>query len=103
MSKKYFAKLLEGKLVLCENTFKEMEQDMWNNGGKSEIEPFKVIGEISPYALSYVKEGQELNEEDIQFTVYEPYEPAWSVSLEEWLEFSCKKNIQIKGPCSHFH
>lgn len=50
---------------------------------------FKVIGEISPDTLGYVKEGMELNEEDVFFL------------LEG--DDNHIKLAYIKGPCGHFH
>lgn len=64
-------------------------------------ECIRVIGEVSPEALSYVKEGMEFDEYD------------WKGShltqnkYGEWVdeEFADKTTyyIQIKGPCGHFH
>lgn len=64
---------------------------------------FKVIGEISPDALGYVKEGMEYNREDIkpfyllaggECEYLEGHDP------ERWLKHSYYK---IKGPCGRFH
>lgn len=50
---------------------------------------FKVIGEISSDALSYVKKGDEFNENQIK-----PFDLVATPSI---------KGIRIKGPCGHFH
>lgn len=51
---------------------------------------YKVIGEVSEYALSYVTEGMEFDEDGIKNT--------------NTRIFSHKFYIyQIKGPCGHFH
>lgn len=54
---------------------------------KSETPFFSVIGEISSDALSYVKEGDEFDEDEVLFT---------SVDYVGW-------RYKIKGPCGHFH
>lgn len=76
----------------------------------TKLTSFKVIGEISPDALSYVKEGQEFDEEQISEKWYgREYLP-----LSTWINHSknypdLKKEhfvssfIYIKGPCDHFH
>jgi hypothetical protein len=63
----------------------------------------KVIGEISPAALNYVKDGQEFKEDDVAFAICEPWEPDAYVSYEDWLKSGFHKEIHIKGPCGHFH
>lgn len=63
---------------------------------------FKVIGEISPDALSYVKEGDEFNVSDLSFyseDEHGPFEIDIAVSnWEKWITV-----IKVKGPCGHFH
>ena len=49
----------------------------------------KVIGEISPDALGYVKEGDEFDETE--------------VSIYDVLNKISVLGIKIKGPCGHFH
>lgn len=53
--------------------------------------PIKVIGEISPNALSFVKEGDEFDKEDISL-------PSTTKRLSSIPWF-----VMIKGPCGHFH
>lgn len=50
---------------------------------------FKVIGEISPDAISYVTEGQEFEESKVGRCFYGDTCPGGKV--------------KIKGPCGHFH
>jgi hypothetical protein len=76
---------------------------------------YKVIGEISPDALSYVKEGDEIGEKNVRFHAYkrangrlDPYqsitEPTYKGLLSHYyykpsMEIIC----EIKGKCGHFH
>lgn len=62
----------------------------------------KVIGEISPEA-TWITEGDEFNEDNVRFAIYQPHEEDGWDSYEKWLESPWQKNIQIKGPCGHFH
>lgn len=55
----------------------------------------KIIGEVSPDALSYVREGQEFTEDQVKFS-HLPYEIPKS-------ERKGKEIYQIKGPCGHMH
>jgi hypothetical protein len=73
-----------------------------NKGGYVQGKYYKVIGEISSQA-TWVKEGEELDEENIVFAVYEPWEPWAQLPYEEWEETCDMKDIKIKGPCGHFH
>lgn len=59
---------------------------------------YKIIGEISKDALSYIKEGDEFGEEDISTS-------AFIKSIEPLPEFGAlgKNYVLIKGPCGHFH
>lgn len=72
-----------GRHIICQSI----------NGGNTESfykeEYFKVIGEISPDALSYVKEEQEFDLNDL--------------ALKQYSIVSDKNIIKIKGPCGHFH
>jgi len=56
---------------------------------------FKVIGEISPDALSFVTEGDEFDEEEIVVS---------RKPMKKYIENNpyCKI-VNIKGPCGHFH
>ena len=65
---------------------------------------FKVIGEISPDA-TWVKEGDEFDEEDIRFAFSIPYEDYDWATYDEWKEnkHDYWKTIQIKGPCGYLH
>lgn len=69
---------------------------------------FKVIGEVSPDTLSYVKEGDEFTEDSIKFQVsdHPPFEGFIDIPKEEFEKVDHKywmKRIQIKGPCGRFH
>lgn len=55
---------------------------------------FKVIGEISPDAIFYVKEGDEFDEDQISIV----YKIRGSISDKLEVLF-----VKIKGPCGHFH
>lgn len=125
--KKYFCKSLkeDGKLFLCSRDIKLddkfihpvygeltalviedgwIQSDFENPNYKTNIDlVYKVIGEISSDALYYVKKGDEFDEDEIAFTIYEPWEEPWQVSHKEWLDSDFHKNIQILGPCGHFH
>jgi hypothetical protein len=56
-------------------------------------ECFKVIGQISPNALSFVKEGDEFEEYQISISVFRITSEILPNS--EW--------VFIEGPCKHFH
>ena len=70
-------------------------------------ECFKVIGEISPNALSFVKEGDEFDERDISIkTVHDngykmELQQLKYVPKDELIKWSAL--VEIKGPCGHFH
>lgn len=82
---------------------------------------FKVIGEISPDALSYVKEGDEFDEEQVelwikaeQWQTGDEFAEEYGPDEEEWKTFKVgevapnygyiiSKFVYIKGPCGHFH
>lgn len=76
---------------------------------------YKVVGEISPYALGYVREGQRFEDKDIlplyQYTSTskpwneEGWEPHGTSSGEEGQSYYYKylEYFKIKGPCGHFH
>ncbi len=59
---------------------------------------FKVLGEISPEA-TWVKEGDEFEEDDWQFVIYDMDERT-ILSKFPIPKFA---NLEIKGPCEHFH
>jgi hypothetical protein len=75
----------------------------------------KVIGEISPDALSFVKEGDEFDEDQIEkkYNVFSYSKPVSKPDMElidmgediEGKVYNYKqlKCVQIKGPCGHFH
>jgi hypothetical protein len=67
-------------------------------------ECFKVIGEISPDALSYVQEGDEFDYEELRIRAeFGPWplvridDPKYQHGLKDDL------TIAVKGPCGHFH
>lgn len=64
------------------DTLNDIFPDMIKEGSQ-----FKIIGEISPDALSYVKEGDEFDENQVIYA---------SVDYIGW-------RYKIKGPCGHFH
>jgi len=61
---------------------------------------FKVIGEISPEA-TWVKEGDEFNENEIQRYAKLEHGIAPWIKDREKVGYECI--VQIKGPCGHFH
>lgn len=124
---KYKVKEIEGKLVLTSSDIKIGDKVYYN--GKEHIvtinslesarasrNTFKVIGEVSPDALGYVKEGDEFDEDQIQRQIYNdsgvdfPWENydedsgVWDENYWYSDELTSEdKRIQIKGPCGHFH
>jgi hypothetical protein len=66
---------------------------------------FKVVGEISPDALSYVKEGDEFDKEQLRLRFtnmhYELLSGSYDFEPEKCNESFMR--IAIKGPCGHFH
>lgn len=75
-----------------------------DDGGKThDHNLLKVLGQISPAALSYVKEGQEFKESD--FSIKEEC-PHYN-GKHMWKDCSCKtgfiNGIYIKDSCGHFH
>lgn len=68
---------------------------------------YKVIGEISPEALSFVKEGQEFDEREIEFiaqgagTIYYKLNP--KEFEDKFVGAYLTYYIKVKGPCGHFH
>jgi len=63
----------------------------------------KVIGEISPEA-TWVKEGDEFDEDEWRFVVYDF--DITPIILPKNRKYDKKKdvfNLEIKGPCGHFH
>jgi hypothetical protein len=66
--------------------------DTGTSGGQfAPEELFKIIGEISPDALSYVKRGDEFDENE------------WRGPIINREQFKARYYIQIIGPCGHFH
>lgn len=63
---------------------------------------FKIIGEISPDA-TWVKEGDEFDEEDIYMcrAFRTEHGDVWDRPWES--DFEVITLFQIKGPCGHFH
>lgn len=61
----------------------------------------KVIGEISPEAI-WVKEGDEFDEEQVQWRVYKSGNIILGKLDDSWFT-NRSKTIAIKGPCGHFH
>lgn len=83
--------------------------------GVAEEEIFKIVGEVSPAALSYVKEGDEFDESDIMLGMLGPdeYENE-SFYPDKAFNWKLEKNhpdifarytrgVKVKGPCEHFH
>ena len=69
---------------------------------------FKVIGEISPDALSYVKEGDEFEESEFRLFAKHRSFKDMDYWITDWEELSSLKEkytviVEIKGPCGHFH
>lgn len=105
-----------GKLFLCSRDIQVGDEIIyeitnakfkWDGNTPQRPEDFKVIGEISPEA-TWVKEGDEFEEEQLKFwknlssglnhqggfVVNPKIRPDW----QEWVT-----DVQIKGPCGHFH
>ena len=64
------------------------------------------IGEISPDALSYVKEGDEFDEEQLRVQQIGPHsdmDDVFSIKASFRDTADYKHYIQIKGSCNHFH
>lgn len=77
-----------------------------NQGVDNSNQYFKVIGEISPDALNYVKEGDEFDEQDLAFgnkAVTSEWIKEPSISNAIALVRNDTWKIKIKGPCGHFH
>lgn len=75
---------------------------------------FKIIGEISPDALSYIKEGDEIDENHVEAWYYDDLHKSFllkvgrlsvlQVDEEKWRELRGVRTIfKIKGQCGHFH
>lgn len=83
----------KAKLFLCSREV----PDNWDNphvdywDGTPEDKRYRVIGEISPEALSYIKEGDEFDKDEI-VPIY------WNNEEKQGLAW-----YAIKGPCGHFH
>ena len=78
---------------------------MKNNQTAWQDNLFKVIGEISPDALSYVKEGDEFDEDEVGFVITDNKD--WFFKEEVWSKKDSStyvKSIKIKcSQCKHFH
>lgn len=98
------------KLFLCSRDIQVRDKLQTISGVKTQVEYpsqlenfpydklFKVIGEISPEA-TWVKEGNEFDEDDWQFVVYE-IDARIELPKYPIPRFA---NLEIKGPCGHFH
>lgn len=62
---------------------------------------FKVIGLISPMALSYVKEGDEFAEDEVQS--FDRHYCKDGNLKDDYSKKNYYQNYHIKGPCNHFH
>lgn len=122
---------IDNKLFLCSKNIQVGDNAFYNIGYKTEpksiedecdldfihrSDGYKVIGEISPDALSYVKEGQEYDEsevgilynfigEDSENTLYS-IDVFWKEAkrwYRNYIPDYIKPDIAIKGPCGHFH
>jgi hypothetical protein len=130
------------KLFLCSRDIQVGDAYYWGNAPKAcefhhlhcsgeEImdgSEYKIIGEISPDALSYVEEGQEFEEDQVRMRYIS--KDVWGEGFEYYLSLSIffkvkeEKNIrsisdrinhigdpkglfytgvEVKGPCGHFH
>lgn len=69
----------------------------------------KIVGEVSPDALTYVSDKEKYDEEDIKIFIkswalgWIPYEPEFSLFSEDTEGPPYEYQIRIKGPCGHFH
>lgn len=68
---------------------------------------FKVIGEISPDALNFVKEGNVFTEDQIKFVAKGNADIYYKLTEKEFLNkymgTGLSYYIEIKGSCGHFH
>lgn len=112
----YGSNLEKVKLFLCSREIQVGDKTRHKNGAESVLVPlseedakyrarngfFKVIGEISPEALAYVKEGDEFKEDewegytDLGLRLGSPINKGGYKGSKPLL-------ITIKGPCGHFH
>lgn len=93
----YFAKLIDGRLMMCSNDIKTNDEafsetsKVWYKLTDSYREPhpddYKIVGFISKGA-DWVKEGDRFFKENI--------DGGWNYFLEDNL-------FKIKGTCGHFH
>lgn len=132
MSKKYVVHQLIYKeqnitrTVLCE--YVDAGRSLWNahEGSPEEIyttleEPdvyYKIIGDISEAALSYVRDRDEFDEGDVRISMAFAKEvksspgmsyikrmkddPEWTIKKLHSKQLLMKP-IKVKGPCGHFH
>lgn len=105
------------KIRYFENPFVEVEWTKHIDFSKSNTytgadkpDAFKVIGEVSPDALSYVKEGDEFDEGQVNIILGYPIvtgqEKYYDTEYECYMQRDVYKYIarcQIKGPCGHYH
>lgn len=74
-----------------------------NEGEIKDNEYTKVIGEISREAI-WIKEGDEFDEEDWRFVTYaDDINPILLDKTKQWDRKKYPVNLEIKGPCGHFH
>jgi hypothetical protein len=105
-----------GDIVLCNYIGgKEKEWKVVDKADKSttnifiktalKLGAYKVIGEISPDALSYVKEGQSYDESELELcsSLGEGYDPKYLREIETLKKHHDGIYVKIKGSCGHFH
>ena len=106
--------LVHHKLFLCsKETYYggEPPVGIYNDSkviGPNILEANKVIGEISPDALSYVKDGNEYDEDDWTLRMKVDNLSSGSIEVDKKHLHRFKKRgiisfCAIKGPCGHFH
>lgn len=65
---------------------------------------YKIIGEISPDTFSYVKEGNEFDEDEVVVQIIDELGYQTDIiPITNILDLSESDKILIKGPCGHFH
>lgn len=100
----------KGTVAVYTNSYTAFEEDRDNDGDKESFyinydskDVYKIVGEISPEA-SWVKEGDEFDEGEVK--IYERKDFSHWDSEDElernpiWRTYN---NIEILGPCGHFH
>ena len=100
--------IYEATPLLGEKVVKSIDDKLvtTNDGDKTYSHNLiRVIGEISSDALSYVKEGQEFDENKVCIYAFDGQDDNY-FSIEEWDEEKYHVeywHIEVKGPCGHFH